>query len=272
MLSLAFAAAADGPQRIVSLSPDLTEMLYGVGALNRIVGVSDYETYPPEAMKLPKLGGLLNPNLEKLLAMRPDLVILNDGQAPFLEEKLKDLSLRTLRVSNKSLPEVYASIATIGKATGNEAQGNKLAASTREGVESVRRKTVKLPKVRVVLIIDRTPGTLRDLYVATGGSFMAELVEAAGGQLLVEPTKRGYAKLSKEAILALNPDVILDLIHGAKSKLAGDPMEAWQTMPELKAVRSHRVYGVMDDYVPHASQRIVQTAALFAKLIHPEAK
>ena len=123
LMSFALAAAADQPRRIVSLSPDLTEMIYAVGALNRVVGVSDYETYPPEAMQLPKLGGLLNPNLEKLMAMRPDLVILNDGQAPFLEEKLKDLGMHILRTSNKSLPQVYESISTIGKATGNEAQG-----------------------------------------------------------------------------------------------------------------------------------------------------
>ncbi len=272
LMSLALAAAADQPKRIVSLSPDLTEMIYAVGALNRVVGVSDYETYPPEAMQLPKLGGLLNPNLEKLMAMRPDLVILNDGQAPFLEEKLKDLGMHILRTSNKSLPQVYESIITIGKATGNEAQAGKVAAATREGVERVSRKTARLPKVRVVLIIDRTPGTLRDLYTATGGSFLAEVVEAAGGQIIVPPTKRGYAKLSKEDMLAANPDVILDFIHGPKSRLAGDPLEAWQAMPELKAVRTKRVYGVKEDYVPHASQRVALTAELFARLIHPEAK
>jgi iron complex transport system substrate-binding protein len=270
-LFIAMLRAAE-PQRIVSLSPDLTEMIYAVGALNRVVAVSDYESYPPEAMKLPKLGGLLNPNLEKLTAMRPDLVILNDGQAPFLEEKLKDLGLHILRTSNKSLAEVYSSIVAIGRATGNEAQANRVAAATRQSVESVARKTDRLPKVRVVLIVDRTPGTLRDLYTATGGSFLAEVVEAAGGQILVPPTKRGYAKLGKEDILALNPDMILDFIHGPKSRFAGDPLEAWQSMPELKAVRTKQVHGVKEDFVPHASQRVALTAELFAHLLHPEAK
>ena len=124
----------------------------------------------------------------------------------------------------------------------------------------------------MVLVIDRTPGTLRDLYTATEGSFLSELIEIAGGHLVVQPAKAGYAKLSKEDLLALNPDIILDFIQGPNSRFAGDPLEAWREMPELKAVRTRRVHEVNEDFVPHASQRIVQTAELFARLIHPEAK
>ena len=113
---------------------------------------------------------------------------------------------------------------------------------------------------------------MRDLYTATDGGFLGELVELAGGQIALPPAKRGYGKLSKEDLLAANPDVILDFIHGVKSRFAGDPMEAWREMPELKAVRARRVHGVNEDYVPHASQRVVPTAELFARLIHPEAK
>jgi len=77
------------PQRIISLSPDLTELLYGVGAFPRVVGVSNYETYPPETAKLPHLGELHSPNFERLAALRPDLVVINNAQAPFLEDTLK---------------------------------------------------------------------------------------------------------------------------------------------------------------------------------------
>ena len=268
----AFAYAADKPQRIVSLSPDLTEMLYGVGAFNRIVGVSNYDLYPPEVAKIPHLGDLHNPSLERLTALRPDLVIVNDAQAPFLEDKLKDLGLQVLKTSNRSLEEVYGSMLSIGRATGNESEANKLVAATRAGLGSVAARTSRLPNPRVVLIVDRTPGTLRDLYTATDGSFLAELVAVAGGRIAAAPVKTGYAKLSKEDLLAIDPDIILDFIHGAKSRFSGDPMEAWREMPELKAVRNHHVHGVNEDYVPHASQRMLLTAELFARLIHPEAK
>ena len=266
------AAGADRPQRIVSLSPDLTEIVYGVGAFDRVVAVSDYDTWPPETAKLPHLGQLHNPSFEKLVALRPDLVIVNKAQAPFFEGTLKELGLTVLKTSNSSVQEIYDSMMAIGRATGNEGEATKLVASTREGLERVARRTARLPVIPTVLIVDRLPGTLRDLYAATDGSFLAELVRMAGGHIAVPPVEHGYTKLVKEDLLAVNPEIILDFIQGPKSRFAGDPLDAWREMPELKAVRARRVYGVNEDFVPHASQRIVQTAELFAKLIHPEAK
>src|SRR4029077_15917748 len=126
---------------IVSLSPDLTEILYGVGAFNRVVGVSNYDTYPPEVAKLPHLGELHSPSLEKLTVLRPDLVIVNSAQAPFLEDTLKALGLRILKTSNASLQEVYGSMIAIGQATGNDGEAARLVAATREGLDRVARKT-----------------------------------------------------------------------------------------------------------------------------------
>jgi iron complex transport system substrate-binding protein len=264
------AASADIPRRIVSLSPDLTEMLYGVGAFSRVVAVSDFDSYPPEVAKLPRLGQLNDPSFEQLTALRPDLVVINDVQAPFLEDPLKQLGFHVLKISNQSIQEVYDAMMAIGRATGNESEAARLVAATREGLDRVARKTAGLPKPRVVMTVDRTPGTLRDLYTATDGSYLAQLVEIAGGRMAIAPAPRGYAKLSKEDLLAANPDIILDFVQGPNSRLAGNPIEAWLEMPELKAVREHRVYPVNQDFVPHASQRVVQTAELFAKLIHPE--
>ena len=266
-------AAADSvPHRIVSLSPNVTEMLYGIGAFKQVVGISDYCTYPPDVSKLPSVGGWHNPSLEKLTALDPDLVIVDDGQAPFVEDNFKKLGFRLMVVPSHLVEDVYTGITSLGEVTGHQQQAAALVASTRAGLARVAQKTAGLPKPSVVLIVDRTPGTLRDLYTATEGGFLAELVQIAGGRVATTPVKKGYAKLSKEDLLAINPDVILDFIHGIKSRFSGDPMEAWREMPELKAVRTHRVHGVNEDYVPHASQRMVKTAELFARLIHPEVK
>ncbi len=270
ILFAAFSLAASPPRRIVSLSPDMTEMLYGVGAFSRVVGVSDYDAYPPEAARLPRLGQFHHPSLEKLTAMRPDLVVINSAQAPFLQDALSELGLRILKVSNRSVQEVYAAIIALGRATGHESEAGRLASATRRGLEQVVRRSSGRPRPGVVIIVDRIPGTLRDLFTATEGSFLAELVGIAGGNVIVKPAGDGYKRLAKEDLLALDPDVILDFIHGAKSRLAGDPMEAWREMPELRAVRNRRVYSINQDFVPHASQRIVQTAELFARLLHPE--
>jgi iron complex transport system substrate-binding protein len=264
------AAGADIPRRIVSLSPNLTELLYGIEAFDQVVGISDYCTYPPAVANLPSVGGWHNPSLEKLAALAPDLVVIDDGQAPFVKDSFKKLGLRIMTASDHTVQDVYNSIAALGKATGHEAEAVRLIAATRDGLHRVSQKTARLAKPKVVLIVDRTPGTLRDLYTATGGGFLAELLEIAGGRMALPPSKRGYEKLSKEDLLAADPEIILDFIHGMKSRFSGDPMEAWREMSELKAVRAGRVRGVNEDYVPHASQRMVQTAELFARLIHPE--
>jgi len=266
------ALSADYPQRIVSLSPDLTEILYGVGAFSRVVAVSNFDTYPPEVVRLPRLGTLDTLSFERLAAAKPDLVLMNSVQAPFLEQPLRDLGLRIFKTSNQSIQQTLATIAAIGQLTGHEREAAALVDATREGVDRVSRRTAAGSKPRVVLIVDRTPGTLRALYTATGGSYLAELVEVAGGRMIVQPDPRGYRTLSKEDLLALDPDIILDFWQASKGRFAGNPMDAWAEMPELKAVRAHRVYQVNEDYVPHASQRMVQTAELFARLIHPEVK
>ena len=272
---LAFAIAAfagDAPKRIVSLSPNVTEMLYGIGAFPDVVGVSDYNTYPPEVKDLPSVGGWHDPNLETLLKLRPSLVIIDDAQAPFVQGKIRELGFPVLVVPSRTVADVYTAIDELGRATGRTAGAEQLVSATRDALARLARRTAGLSKPSVVLIVNRTPGTLRDLYTATDGSFLAELVQIAGGRVVVPAVARGYNRLSKEDLLVMNPDVILDFIHGSRSRLAGDPMEVWKEMPELKAVRNARVYGVQEDYVPHASQRIAQTASLFARLIHPEVK
>ena len=264
--------ATDMPRRIVSLSPNVTEMLYGIGAFGQVVGVSDYCTYPPQVKQLPSVGGWHTPSLEKLAAMRPDLVIVDDAQAPFIEDNVKALGLHLLVVPNHSIQDIYAGMGVLGRATGHEDGAAKLAAHTRGQLQQIGRKTAGRPVLPVILIVNRTPGTLRDLYTATEGGFLAELVTIAGGRVGAPKAPNGYAKLTTEDLLTINPEVILDFTHGSEGKFAGDPLEPWRDMPELKAVRSHRIYAVDEDYVPHASQRIVDTAALFARLIHPEVK
>jgi iron complex transport system substrate-binding protein len=269
LMAAAALMSAEPGKRIVSLSPNMTEILYGIGAFGQVVGVSEYCTWPPEVKKLPVLGGWLNPNLEKIAGLHPDVVIMSEGQATFVADKFRDLGLRVLTTRDQSVEEVYAAMMSLGRATGHEKEAERLVATTREGLARVAKKTAGLPKVRVLMNVDRTPGTLRDLTMATAGSIYSDLVPIAGGELVGARAKEGYAKLSKEDLLALNPEAILDFVHGAKS---GDPLEAWRDMPELRAVRNHRVYAVNEDYVPHASQRIVLTVELFARLLHPEAK
>jgi iron complex transport system substrate-binding protein len=269
-VQLLSAASPNPPQRIVSLSPNTTEMLYGVGAFGRVVGVSRYCTYPSAVSRLPRVGGWQDSNVEQIAALRPDLVVMTDAQVPFVADHLAALGLHTLAVPSRTLEDVYVAIGQIGKATGNAAEAASLIAKTRSSLEQLRKETGALAPVTTILCISRTPGTLNDLYVATEGSYLIQLMSIAGGRSLAAPEPHGYEKLSKEALLSLDPDVIIDLQHTNGSYLQEHPQEVWQQLPSLSAVKRHHVYTVTDDFAVHASQFIANTGWEFARRLHPE--
>ncbi|HLI86138.1 MAG TPA: helical backbone metal receptor [Bryobacteraceae bacterium] len=263
-------SAAGLPRRIVSLSPNLTEILYGVGAFGRVVGVSDYCTWPPAVRSLPSVGGWQNPNLERLAALRPDLVVLDSAQAPFIQDNLKALGMPVLVVADDSVEDVFQAIETLGHATGCEPQARRLADSTRAALTRVSQSTAGLAKPRVVLIVDRSPGSLRGLVASSAESFLGQLAAIAGARIVAPPFHGAYGYINKEDLLALDPDAILDFVHERTGHVLSpaNQLSPWQELPELRAVRAGRVYPINEDYVPHASERMVRTAELFRRLIH----
>jgi len=265
------ACAANPPRRIISASPSITEILYGVGAFDRVVAVTEYDTYPPAVKSLPRIGKFENSDLERIAVLRPDLVMFIQAQAPFIEPQLRQLGIRYLAVPSRSLQDVFGAIDLIGKATGHEAGARDLAAHVQMRLDRVGAEARGFPRRRVLLVVDRTPGTLRDLYAATQGSFLCDLVEIAGGECVAAKEQAGYGKISKEAIVALAPDIVIDFVHGTNSRLGEDAQAVWRDLPELRAVREGHVYPVHDEFIPHPSQLVADTAELFFRLIHPQA-
>ena len=258
------------PERIVSLSPSATEILYGIGAFDRVVAVSNYCTYPPEVERLPRVGNWLSANMEQLASLRADLIIMSDAQAHFLQSRLSALGVRTLVVESQTLQDAFHAIAAIGRAVGNERQAVELERATRARVEEVQKRTRGLARPGVLCIVDRVPGTLRDLYTASEGSFIAELIEAAGGRSVAPRAGTGYGKLTKEALLVLNPVIIIDMVQGAKGRLGEDPRRVWNELSDLAAVQNGRVYSLEETSLLHPSQFVAETARRFAEIIHPE--
>ena len=258
------------PQRIISMSPNATEILDGLGVIDRVVAVSDYDVWPPEVKKLPRIGGWSTPSLERVLAFRPDLVLLSDAQMQLIGPQLRQLGLNVVALPTHTLDDAYSAIRIAGHATGREAEAAQMEASTRAGIERVRERTRLLAHPSVLCVVDRTPGTLRDVYAAGDGSFIAELIAVAGARSVVPRSNEGYSRVGKEALLAYNPDIIIDMMQGPPGRLGEDPQAVWHDFPELAAVRNHRIVPVHEDYVLHASQMVVKTAVLFAKIFHPE--
>ena len=208
------------PQRIVSLSPSVTEILYGIGAWPQVIAVSQFCTYPEDVKNKPRVNGWDKTNLEQVMALKPDFVIGVDAQEPFLRDKLTGLGARSLFVKSQTSADIMASIGEIGRGTGHEQEATDLAAKTKAEIEAVRKAVGDRPHPRVLCIVDRVPGTIRDLYTASKGSYLDELISIAGGESIAPQAEHGYGKINKEAVLTLDPEVIIDMVQGSKGNLA----------------------------------------------------
>ena len=279
LLAAALSGPLERPERIISLSPSAAEILYAVGAFDRVVAVSRYCEYPEEVKKLPRVGGWTDTNLEQVLGLAPDLVVLTDAQAPFLEGRLQALGIRTLAVGSQSLEDIFQAVLAIGVTVGNESEAKALSDRMRAELQAIRDATAGRPRPSVLVVVDRIPGTLRDLYVATGKSYLTTLVEIAGGDPILPEAQHNYTSLGTEALLALNPQVVFDMVQalvapvpvpGAAS-LAEDPAAVWKTV-SIRAVSNDRVYALTDKRLVHPSQFAVVAAREMAKRLHPGAE
>ena len=258
------------PQRIVSLSPSVTEILYGIGAWPQVIAVSQFCTYPDDVKNKPRVNGWDKTNLEQVMALKPDFVIGVDAQEPFLRDKLTGLGVRFLFVKSQTVADIMASMKEIGRGTGHEREATELAAKTQGEIDAVRKAVGDRPHPRVLCVVDRVPGTIRDLYTATRGSYLDELISIAGGESIAPVAKHGYGKINKEAVLTLNPEVIIDMVQGSKGNFGEDPVAVWNELAEVRAVREKRIYSMSDPSVIHPSQFVGHTAQVFAKALHPE--
>jgi len=258
------------PQRIVSLSPNVTEILYGIGAWPQVIAVSEYCTYPDDVKNKPRVNGWDKTNLEQVVALKPDFVIGVEAQEPFVREKLNGLGVRTLFLKGQKLVDALRSIVEIGHATGHSAEAIELTKKTERELEEVQQTVANVPRPRVLCVVDRLPGTIRDIYTATKGSYIDELIQIAGGESIAPQGAQGYGKITKEAVLALNPEVIIDMVQGSKGKFGEDPITVWNELGEVEAVRNKRIYPMSDPSVIHPSQFVGQTARTFARVLHPE--
>jgi iron complex transport system substrate-binding protein len=262
------------PNRIVSTSPAITETLFAIGLGKKVVGVSTYCHYPPETAALPKVGTYLKPNVEVVARLEPDLVLVEKLPSS-VAVQLKALSIRVAEITTGNLAQNLNAIVAIGTATGAEARARELTAGIRKELDTMREKMRGKPVRSAVFIVGREPGRLEDLVVVGGGSYLNELMEAAGGRNIFANESRPYLKTSLESILRRDPDVLIDMGEMAETVGVTDGqkkavIDLWRTQPSLKAVRTNNVYAVASDIYVVPSPRMIDAARAFAKLFHPE--
>jgi iron complex transport system substrate-binding protein len=264
-------AGGQPPQRIVSLVPATTEMLYAIGAGNRVVGVGTYDRYPPEVDKLPRLGGLLDPNIEQLIAIRPDLVIVYDTQTE-LRRQLERAGIPMWGYSIKGLSDVTATMRALGERIGMGAEASAGAAAIDARLQAVRTRVARLPRPKTLLIFGREPGSLRGMNASGGYGFLHDLVELAGGVDVLGDIKQAAVSMSSEMVLARAPEVIIELHYGEAWPPAKAESErrVWSTLPSVPAVRNGRVTLLTGDAFVVPGPRVPLAAERLAAVLHPE--
>ncbi len=267
LLAMLASPVAAAPQRIVSLAPSVTETLFALGVADRVVGVSTYCDYPAEATRIEKVGTFLQPNVERILAMRPDLVIAvpsPGNRAPV--ERLRDLGLHVLIVNPERIDEIIAATRQIAEAVGVPDAGAGLIERIETGVKAVEARVAGAPAVRTLLLVGRSP------FVAAGaGTYQDELVTRGGGTNIAAGTHQSWPNLSLEFIVAEAPQVIIDASMGSEE--AADhaaSLAFWDDFPTIPAVRDKRIYGYRAYELLRPGPRVAETLATVARFIHPE--
>jgi iron complex transport system substrate-binding protein len=249
------------PARIISLSPATTELLFALGAGTRLVGRTQWDQWPPAALEVPDLGPGIRPDVEALLARRPDLVVLyasEDNRAA--ADRLRALGVRVVALKLDRIDDFRRAARLLGAATGLEARARVVLDSVDATLERVRLATDTLPRVRVFWHIWDNP-----LITVGAGSFMTELVAIAGGENIYADDTHPSPQITLEDVVRRNPDVVLAGPVGARHIRES---AAWQAVP---AVRDGRVLVVDTNLVSRASVRLGEAALSLAELLHPGA-
>ena len=235
------------PQRVISTLPSITEVLFDIGLEDRIVGDSPFTKYPPETTKIDKIGGLYDSNHEKIISLKPDLVILSVENVSLRQS----LSVPVLMVDHRSLSGVLDSYLVIGEVFGLDIL---TVAKTKQQELIGKLNSFEVPAkgkkpIRTLICIDRSYGTgrIQGMYVAGTDSFLTEVVERAGGENIVATLGLPTRQLSEEGLRELAPDVIIDIQFDERDLTRS--LSDWQSLGNgVPAVRNHRILVLTDDF------------------------
>lgn len=250
------------PERIISLSPGITEILFSLGVGEKIVGVTNYDDYPPEVINIPKVGNFKGPNLEEIVQQKPDIILTSSLTGKEQIEVLKKMGFQVLMLQADNIEQIYDSIHTIGQITNTNVRSETLIKEMKTEILEISQKVKGLPKRKVFYLVQ-----LQDNWTTGTGTFINELIELAGGEN-VAGDLNGWVKYSLEKLVQNNPEVIISAPHG------GD-LTALKTMAgyrETKAVINNQLFIISDDnIITRPSPRIVIGLQEIAKYLHPEA-
>ena len=253
------------PSRIVSLAPSITEILYYLGLGDRIVGVTKFSYYPPEALRKPKVGSYVDLNIEKIISLDPDLVIgTADGNEPKIVDLLSQAGIEIFIINPRNIRSVIDTIEVIGHVCGVREKAEGIARELSGRIDMVLEKVGFKSKPLVFLQIN-----LRPIMTVNHNTFHHDLIELAGGINMAQDMPFNYPTISIEEIIRRGPEVMIISRMDRKGRFekARDEWMKWTSIP---AVKNNRVFLIDSDLIDRPSPRVIEGLETMAGLIHPE--
>ena len=248
--------------RIISLAPSITEILFSLGLGKKVVGVTNYCDYPIIAKNLPKIGGFINPNIEKIISLTPDLIIgTTDGNSKEIISKLRKLKQTVLIFNLSNIKDINRTIKLIGDITGREKEAGQQIESIESAIKEIKNKTKDLSNPKVFYIVGLYP-----LITVSSGSYVDDLIATVGGINIAKNSYIRYPKYPIETLIENNPDIII-----ITEMTKNDKIIYKEFMAKFKKYFNENKIKIIDsDLVNRPGPRIVEGLKVMAKIIHPE--
>jgi iron complex transport system substrate-binding protein len=253
------------PQRIVSLAPNITEILYVLGLGERLVGVTQFSSYPPEASLKPKVGSYINLNVEKIISLSPELVIGTvDGNNPGVVSLLEQAGIQVFIVNPRKVKQIIDTIASIGEVCGVNEKADIVVGQLNRRVNRIIRRIASRERPLVFLQIN-----VRPIMTVNRNTYHHDLIRMAGGRNMAEDESITYPRISLEEVIRRKPDVIIvsSMERGGRFEKARQAWLRWKSIP---AVKNNRVHLIDSDLIDRPSPRIIDGLDAMAMIIHPE--
>jgi iron complex transport system substrate-binding protein len=250
--------------RVITLAPNLTEIVFAVGAGDRLVGNTSYCDYPEQAKSITKVGDTLHPSLERIIALRPQVVVVSTAsQLEVFTQQLESQNIAVVITDPHDLDGVFRSIEQLGRMLGQEQQASVVVQKLRERTTTVEQRVKQEPPVRVFYQVSGEP-----LYTAGHDAFVTDLMRRAGGASVTADIPGAWPKFSNESALAAKPEAIILPTGGSMGAANANVAEALRNSP---AVRAGRVYKINDDHLARPGPRSVDGLEEMARALHPDA-
>lgn len=251
-------------ERVVSLAPNLTENVFAVGAGERLVGVTTYCNYPEDAKKIQKIGDTISPNLETIVALKPQLVLVSTAsQIESFTRRMEEQKIPVYITNPKTFEDVLKNLRDLGDLLGTKDKAEKLAKDLEARVGDVEARVGNQNQVRVFVQISREP-----LFTIGRDSFVTNLIDRAGGVSVTDDVPEAYPKISKETALAAEPEAIILSVDDSMGEGNNVPADALKDSP---AAKNNRVYKINGDWLTRPGPRLVDGLEAIAKALHPNA-